>query len=453
MSLNYLATRFTCSWPWNTLVMLCDGRIVCGCADPYGKRVLGDARAASIADIWRGETASTLRAALNGGGSKFCGDCPLKLPLKRDDVAPQRALDVGPLPSRLYVECTAACNISCNQACCAPETGITRTRQAGMLDFDLFTRVIDEAGPALGRVDFFNYGEAFLHKRAVEMCEYIKTKFPHIYLYTSTNGQALDEERARRLVRSGIDEVTFSIDGASQDTYVQYRQRGKFEKALANLRAMIDEKRTLGRDVPFLNWRYILFRWNDTDEEMGRARQIAADIGVDRLCWEITDHPENAFSRRFVPGTPDYERIRHEVWDDSGLGNAIPGATPRASIDVRTLVPGLPLIGRPGKPLQVVTHVTNLSSRAFPAQASYGRRLVRLGAQLCTADGEVIERDHARAWLPHTLDAGASARVPIEVAAPSKPGRYALKFDLVSEGIDWFERCGSPTTMRGLWIR
>ena len=23
--------------------MLCDGRIVCGCADPYGKRVLGDA--------------------------------------------------------------------------------------------------------------------------------------------------------------------------------------------------------------------------------------------------------------------------------------------------------------------------------------------------------------------------------------------------------------------------
>jgi hypothetical protein len=57
-----------------------------------------------------------------------------------------------------------------------------------MLDFDLFRRVIDEAGPSLGRIDFFNYGEAFLHKRAVEMCEYIKANFPHIYLYTSTNG-------------------------------------------------------------------------------------------------------------------------------------------------------------------------------------------------------------------------------------------------------------------------
>ena len=119
MSLNFLATRFTCSWPWSTLVLLCDGRIVCGCADPYAKRVLGDVRQESVSQIWRGERARSLRTDLNAGGSKFCGDCPLKLPLKKDDDAPQRALDVAPLPSRLYIECTAACNISCAQACCA----------------------------------------------------------------------------------------------------------------------------------------------------------------------------------------------------------------------------------------------------------------------------------------------------------------------------------------------
>jgi len=28
-----------------------------------------------------------------------------------------------------------------------------------------------------------------------------------------------------------------------------------------------------------------------------------------------------------------------------------------------------------------------------------------------------------------------------------------LKFDLVSEGIDWFERCGSPTTTKPLIVR
>jgi hypothetical protein len=456
MSLNFLATRFQCTWPWTTLVMLCDGRMVCGCADPYGKRVLGDARAGSVHGVWTGATVSQLRADLNAGGSKFCGDCPLKLPLKKQETPPARSLDAGPLPSRMYIECTAACNISCAEACCAPETGITRTRQAGMLDFDLFTRVVDEAGASLVRIDFFNYGEAFLHKRAVEMCEYIKSKFPHIYLYTSTNGLAFSEAQARRLVHSGIDEVTFSIDGATPESYVKYRQRGRFEVALANLRAMVDEKRRSGRDVPFLNWRYILFEWNDSDAEMAHARKLASEIGVDRLSWEVTDHPESAYSRRFVPGSPDLQAIRHEIWDDSGLGNAIPGATPSARIDLRSLVPGvqaLPLIVRAGRPLTVRTRVHNLSARPFPAQASYGRRLVRLGAQLCAADGTVLDRDYARAWLPQALGPGGRIDVPIEIPALRQPGRYALKFDLVCEGVDWFERCGSRTTTKALWVR
>jgi MoaA/NifB/PqqE/SkfB family radical SAM enzyme len=444
MSLNFQATRFTCSWPWSTLVLLCDGRVVCGCADPYATRVLGDARRERIGVIWTGPVAAALRADLNQGGSPFCGNCALKLPLGLHDRPPVRSLDVAPQPSRLYIECTAACNISCFEACCAPETGITRTRQAGMLDFDLFTRVVDEAGPSLVRIDFFNYGEAFLHKRAVEMCDYIKTRYPHIYLYTSTNGLAFDDDKARRLVRSGIDEVTFSLDGATQGSYARYRQRGTLDLALRHLRIMADEKRRQGADVPVLNWRYILFTWNDSDEEMDLARTIAADIGVDRLAWEITDHPEGAFSRRFAPGTADHARIRREIWDDSQLGNAIPGATPRARIDV---VSAGPHRTAPGQPLTIRTRIENASSRPFRARASYGRRLVRLGAQLCAADGTLIDRDHARAWLPGDLGPGAAVEVDIDVPAPGTPGDYRLKFDLVSEGIDWFEACGSPTTL------
>jgi hypothetical protein len=214
---------------------------------------------------------------------------------------------------------------------------------------------------------------------------------------------------------------------------------------------------------------------------MNHARQLAADAGVDRLCWEITDHPESAYSRRFVPGSPDFEAIRHEIWDDNNLGNAVPGAMPRARIEVldaslphdgrfaalrralrssvlsaslqRALRPGLPLMAQAGLPLQVRTRVHNLSARPYPAQATYGRRLVRLGAQLCSEDGTLLERDFARAWLPQTLPPRARVEVPIEVPTPPQAGRYMLKFDLVSEGIDWFERCGSPTTTKALIVR
>ncbi len=458
MSLNYQATRFQCTWPWEMLVMLCDGRIVCGCADPLAKRVLGDARTTTIEGIWRGEKMTGLRQEMNDAGSDFCGDCPLKRPLEPGEAPTQRSLEVGRHPGRMFIECTAACNISCNQAICAPETGITKTRQAGMLDFEVFKKVIDEVGPSLGRIDFFNYGEAFLHKRAVEMCEYIKAHHPHIYLYTSTNGGAFNEEQARRLVHSGIDEVTFSIDGARAESYVQYRQRGKFDVAMRNMRAMADEKRKAGRDLPQLNWRYILFKWNDSDEEMNLARRLAVEAGVDRLCWEITDHPEDSFSRRFTRGSDAFEAIRRETWDDSNLGNAIPGATPRAEISVRTapaflkFLTGNGVRAKAGQPTIIRTRVTNHSTRPFVADATYGRRLVRLGAQLCREDGSLIDLDFARSRLPGPIGPGQSAEIAIELPPIPAPGRYALKFDLVSEGVEWFEKCGSPTTVTPLTV-
>src|SRR4029078_8605877 len=128
-------------------------------------------------------------------------------------------------------------------------------------------------------------------------------------------------------------------------------------------------------------------------------------------------------SRRFVPGTPEYARIEHEVWDQTGLGNAIPGATPRAKIDLETSswldrIGGSRLVAGRGEPVEIKTRVTNLSTRPFPAQASYGRRLVRLGAQLCAADGSLINRDYERAWLPAHLPRGGTGATPITAQAP-----------------------------------
>ena len=66
----------------------------------------------------------------------------------------------------------------------------------------------------------------------------------------------------------------------------------------------------------------------------------------------------------FAPTAPDYELIRHEIWDNSGLGNAIPGATPRAEINVHTVLPDLPFMTRHSATVPVTARVRNLSGRA-----------------------------------------------------------------------------------------
>ena len=399
--------------------MLCDGRMVCGCADPYGKRVLGDARHDTVAGIWTGETASAPAAR----SQRRRLDVLRRLPAEAAAEArtSRRRSATRWMPARCRRGCTSSARPPATSRASRPAARrkpASRARARRACSTSICSRrVVDEAGPSLGRIDFFNYGEAFLHKRAVEMCEYIKTTFPHIYLYTSTNGLAFTEEQARRLVHSGIDEVTFSIDGATPESYVQYRQRGDFDKAHRNLRADgRREARGPAATCRSSTGATSCSTGTTATRRWLRARRLAADIGVDRLCWEITDHPENAFSRRFVPGTPALrgDSARNLGRQQSRQRDSRRDAARAASTSGRLAAAVCRSSRAPGRPLQRRTRVRNLSTRPFPAQASYGRRLVRLGAQLCDGRRRRSSNRDYRAGLAArtTLEPGGERRRP-----------------------------------------
>ena len=345
-------------------------------------------------------------ADLNAGGSKFCGDCALKLPLKKDEAPTVRPVDAGPYPGRMYIECTAACNISCTQACCAPETGITRTRQAGMLDFELFKRVIDEVGPSLGRIDFFNYGEAFLHKRAVEMCEYIKCELPeHLPVHEHQRPCAVARSSP---VASCTPGSTRSPSPSMAPTQAELRAVPAAREARRRLPQSPGDGRRKATNgtrpaVPQLALHPLQVerqrRGDGAGQEDWRRRSA-----IDRLCWEITDHPEDAFSRRFVPGRRS-SRPSAARPGTTAISATRSRAPLRRRADSTCGRPSLvcPLIGARRRPLTVRARVRNLSARAFPNSGAQGRRLVRLGAQLCAQDGSLINLDFARADLPRPL--------------------------------------------------
>jgi ubiquinone/menaquinone biosynthesis C-methylase UbiE len=98
----------------------------------------------------------------------------------------------------------------------------------------------------------------------------------------------------------------------------------------------------------------------------------------------------------------------------------------------------------PGSALPLSFRLTNTGDSTWLPGAPGERGVVSLGAQLRDARGAVLARDYARIPLPHAVAPRETLALEAAVAAPPETGRFTLHFDLVAEGLCWFEHMGSP---------
>lgn len=83
---------------------------------------------------------------------------------------------------------------------------------------------------------------------------------------------------AEAYVKSGIDFIGLSIDGATQATYQRFRRNGDLELVLGNVRELVNAKRKLGKRYPVLAWNFLAFEHNA--HEIPLAARMARQLGV-----------------------------------------------------------------------------------------------------------------------------------------------------------------------------
>jgi len=86
---------------------------------------------------------------------------------------------------------------------------------------------------------------------------------------------------------------------------------------------------------------------------------------------------------------------------------------------------------------------------------SLGRRFggqVTVGLKVCNLADEVLREDLGRTPISRDIAPGDALEVDIVVAGSLEPGRYRLRYDMVAEGVTWFEYQGSPCTYREIEI-
>ena len=100
------------------------------------------------------------------------------------------------------------------------------------------------------------------------------------------------------------------------------------------------------------------------------------------------------------------------------------------------------------EPLHVDVTISNNGIAQWLTDNVYGVGVVRLGTHLYDEKGNLLELDFSRHALGDDVLPHQEVRTTATLQFPS-PGRFTVAFDLVSEGVSWFEILGSqPRSVR-----
>lgn len=157
-------------------------------------------------------------------------------------------------PLVINLEPTNACNLLCN--ICPRKLAINSGKKnLGYMDFDLYKRLIDEMAnhKKLKILTFHKDGESLLHPKICEMIRYAKDKDVSETLHINTNVTTLNnDEDIAKFLKSGIDDVTISIDASRPSTYKKIKGVDLLEKVEQNVHRMLELRLVLGLDAPFI---------------------------------------------------------------------------------------------------------------------------------------------------------------------------------------------------------
>lgn len=129
----------------------------------------------------------------------------------------------------ISIEPSNVCNSRC--AMC-PYQKMTRPKET--MPMELFKKIVDDCvGEGIRNFNLNFYNEPFLDPFIFERIAYLKLSRLKVKLYS--NGSVVDAEKTEKILKSGLDEVIFSVDGAKKETYEKIRIGLDFDATIFNI--------------------------------------------------------------------------------------------------------------------------------------------------------------------------------------------------------------------------
>ena len=140
---------------------------------------------------------------------------------------------VAEFPVYLLIEPVSACNLRCIM-CFQADVTFTKKPYMGMMDFEFFKKVIDQAVEGGTKaITLASRGEPTMNRHLPKMLEYMKGKFLEIKI--NTNGTKLTEKLCHNILSCDVTELVWSIDAPRKELYEKIRVNGVFEQVINNI--------------------------------------------------------------------------------------------------------------------------------------------------------------------------------------------------------------------------
>lgn len=201
---------------------------------------------------------------------------------KKWNEYPKRGI-VNEFPFHLDVESTNACNLRCTM-CPWDFT----TEKVGYMDWNLFTRIIDEGAKyGLASIKLCHRGEPLLHPQLPQMVAYAKNK-GILEVQFNTNGLTLNRGKTDGLLDAGLDRIIFSVDGASKETYEKIRCGSEYDRVVNNITTFVARRNERGLKRPCV--RIQMIKMDENKHETKQFLEMWLPI-ANRVAFSVESKP------------------------------------------------------------------------------------------------------------------------------------------------------------------
>lgn len=260
-----------------------DMSISCNCQDYDGGGHLGSLVNNTFEEIFFGRIANNFRKKLARGQYPIplCKNCmELRSATK---IEASNLLKKARLPYRgIMVENTVLCNYNCLNCDRQSLMKIRAKLTMSIEDTKLVASIL--AKNKINSLCYFNLGEPFLDSFIYEKLSIIREYNPKIIIVISTNGSLINSDASVKAAML-VDRIVFSVDGSDDLSMRTYQINGSFSTCYENIKNLVEVRNKLGSQLPFIEWKYVVFSWNDSDEHIDRAVNLAKVAGVDAISF------------------------------------------------------------------------------------------------------------------------------------------------------------------------